>query len=155
MKMEKQKHLDCKCAKCRKMQIFLNPIVLYSCPHSALFRPTCKDIFNMRVWEYILLHYLSISSTLFYSCRPYLPICTQPLLHKGVGAVGALGGLGPDEAEKGATAELSSPSPRIMNNATEKYIYLLIAPAPWLRQFSLARVDAALSPPHHNAPPQP
>lgn len=36
-----------------------------------------------------------------------------------------------------------SPPPHIMNNGTEKYIYLLIAPAPWLRPFSLAQTATA------------
>lgn len=55
------------------------------------------------------------------------------------------GGRAPDEAVKGSTAVLSlwltaptPPSP-IMNNGTQKYIYLLIAPAPCLWVFSLAQ----------------
>lgn len=73
-----------------------------------------------------------------------VPHPTHPLLHQGVGAVGAVGDLALTRPRRGSTAVLSlllaapSPPPCIMNNGTEKYIYLLIAPAPWLRPFSLA-----------------
>lgn len=102
----------------------------------------------MCVWEYILLHYLSIS--LFHlTAVARTPPPLSPSLASGCGCSGCSGGLGPDEAEKGSTAVLSlwlpapSPPPHIMNNGREKYIYLLIAPAPWLRPFSLAQTATA------------
>ena len=90
-----------------------------------------------------VLHYLSIFlSHLTAVARTAPP--HSPSLASGCGYNGCSGGLGPDEAEEGSTAVLSlwlaapSPPPHIMNNGTEKYIYLLIALAPWLRMFSLA-----------------
>jgi len=79
----------------------------------------------------------------------------------------ASGGLGPDGAEKGSTAVLSlwlaapSPPPHIMNNGTEKYICLLIAPAPLAEtvQYGPNRHSAGLrflrTPPFLTSPPLP
>ncbi|KAG7510059.1 hypothetical protein JOB18_012144 [Solea senegalensis] len=74
---------------------------------------------------------------------PYTTPPDSPSLASGCGCNG---GLGPDEAKEGSTAVLSLwllPPPCIMNNGTEKYIYLLIAPAPWLRLFGLAQTATA------------
>lgn len=104
--------------------------------------------FNWCIWEYILLHYLPISLS-HLTAVAGTPPPHSPSLASGCGCNGCSGGLGPDEAEKGSTAVLSlwlpapSPPPHIMNNGTEKYIYLLIAPAPWLRPFSLAQTAPA------------
>lgn len=85
-----------------------------------------------------------------HSCHPHSP--TPPsvsYIRVHCGCTGCSGGLGPDEAKEGFTAVLSlwlpalSPPPHIMNNGTVKYIYLLIAPAPWLRPFSLAQTATA------------
>lgn len=99
--------------------------------------------FNLCVWEYILLHYLSISLSHLTAVANTPPPHSPSLA--GCGCSGCSGGLGPDEAERGSTAVLSlwlpapSPPSHIMNNGREKYIYLLIAPAPWLKPFSLAK----------------
>lgn len=74
-----------------------------------------------------------------HSCRPPPSSSSPPSSDSPSLACGCnegSGGIGPDEAEKGSTAALSlwlpapSPPPHIMNNGTEKYIYLLIASAP-------------------------
>lgn len=104
--------------------------------------------FNMCVCGNTYCCIISLSPSLSSQLSPPLPH-HSPSLASGCGCSGCSGGLGPDEAEKGSTAVLSlwlpapSPPPHIMNNGTEKYIYLLIAPAPWLRPFSLARTATA------------
>lgn len=108
---------------------------------------------------YTLLHYLSICGSHLTAVARTHP--THPLLHRAVGAAGAVGARAPARAEEGSTAVLSlwlpapSPPPRIMNNGGEKYIYLLIAPAPWLRAFSLAQTAAETGPGSVNVPPPP
>lgn len=132
----------------------------------------CHNVYNLctftqnliHVWGYILLHYLSISFSHLTAVGTPPPY--SPSLVSGCGCSGCSGGLGPDEAEKGSTAVLSlwlpapSPPPHIMNNGREKYIYLLIALAPWLGPFSLAQTAAAQgwgfwTPPAHATPPHP
>lgn len=122
-------------------------LILIILDQAILYRKI-MTLIRVCVWEYILLHYLPISLSHLTAVSRTPPPCSTSLA-SGCGCSGCSWGLGPDEAEKESTAVLSlrlpapSPPPHIMNNGREKYIYLLIAPAPWLRLFSLARTATA------------
>lgn len=79
-----------------------------------------------------LSFYLILCST---AVAPITPI-HPPSLAEGCRCGVCSGGLGPDEAEKGATVELSrrlpapSPTPHIMNNAIEKIHLSFNSPGP-------------------------
>lgn len=119
----------------------------YSAPCNWILMLLFINICNQLTWCY-----LSITRSQF-TAVARTPPPHPPSPASGRGCSGCSGGPGPDEAEKGSTAVLSlwlPPLPPyllpLMNNGGEKYIYLLTAPAPWLRPFSLAQTATAQGP---------